>query len=149
MDNRHPPSPPDDLKPLRTQQDLEDLWRMLMGDLGFVQPQLWLAVLDAEHRATGILTKIEQLPALPEATTTRNLIGVCDSLLEEQFPGGSVAFLYCRPGPGPIIARDLAWGRGLLTAARQADVPCRPVHFACDDVLQVMSLDDLGLPESA
>ncbi len=148
MDDNQPKRP-QDIPPIRTQQDLENLWRLLMVELRFSRPQLWLALIDGDDRVTPVVTNIEDLPAQPDATAITNLIDICASLLQEEVPGGSAAFLYTRPGPGPAIARDLAWGRGLLNAARQAGVPCRPVHFACDDELHVMSLDDLGLAEPA
>ena len=48
------------------------------------------------------------------------------------------------PGEGALVeAQDRRWGRALVDAARDVDVPLAPVHVATDEVLVPLAGDDL------
>jgi hypothetical protein len=143
MDNDIPPlRRPEDMPPIRSQADLHQLWRALVGELGFSSPQLWLVILDADDLCTPVIQHIVEVPDLPASRMLNGLLGMCRSVVEEVVTGGSVAFLRARPGPAGITASDRAWAAGLLTAARELGVACRPVHLANDHEIRAFTPDD-------
>ena len=123
---------------------MTDLWRSLMGPLGFGQRLLWLQLLDADGRCTPLLLTIEELPLLPDEECFDQLVGFVRHLVELEVPGGSVAFLLSRPGRAGLSAGDLRWARGLTDAARRLGVRAWPVHLANDHELRVVTDDDLA-----
>ena len=147
-DPHHDPVPPlrrpEDVPPVRTQAALYELWRSLMGPLGFGQRLLWLQLLDAEGRCTPLLPTIEDLPLLPDEECFDQVVGFVQQLLDLEVPGGSVAFLLSRPGRAGISASDRRWAAGLTAAARRLGVRCWPVHLANDEELRVVTDDDLA-----
>lgn len=143
MNSSNPPlKRPEDLPPIESQADLHRLWRMLMGEPGFASNQLWMVALDADGRCTPVIQNIEGTPDLPDPRLLGGLMAVCRGLLEEVLPGGSVAFLWARPGPGGLSPADRAWATALTTAAREAGVDCRPTHLANDEVVRAFTPDD-------
>lgn len=134
----------EEMEPVRTDADLRQRWRALMGELGFGGHSLWLNLVDADGRMTPVLTQIEELDALPDELGLDNLMRVCRHLVDEFEPDGRVAFLLTRPGMGGLNDWDRAWGRALLRGARRNGVPIWPVHRANDEVLRVMAPDDLS-----
>lgn len=155
MDDIPPMQGPQDLPPIRTEADLERHWRMIKGPWGFAGPQLWLHVLDGDDRSTGVLTKIDELPATPARDAAERLIEICQGPfgdLLEQRPhgyGGSLAVLFARPGRSPMAEPDLRWGREVTRAARRARVGFRTMYFANDHEVRPFTADDLGLPRPA
>ena len=140
---------PEDMSPIRSEIDLHQHWRALMGPLGFSQPALWVQFLSIDDRADGMITHIEELPDDPEDLLLDNLMWICGEMLDSGLPGGRVAFLYSRPGSRLVTEDDRSWARGLMSAARKAGVPCEPIHLANDEELRVFAPDDLALPSSA
>lgn len=124
------------LPPLHTQLDLEHAWSLLMGDLGFAAPQVWVMLIDASRPVH--LMKLEQVPLRP-CDDDRERLGEMAADLLAQMPGVELAFLYARPGGAMRTPADLGWARAL------ADVsPEWAVHLANDVELRVASPDDLG-----
>lgn len=134
--------------PIRSEYDLQQRWRALMGPLGFTESLLWFCIIGPDRCMTPHLTQIEDLPARPDEVLAGNLLGVLGPLLEDAVPGGSVAFLLSRPGRLPTNG-DRAWARALLLAALAARVPIEPIHLATDGLLVPLPVDDLDLPRSA
>lgn len=150
MDDDIPPlRRPEDMAPIRSQLDLHQHWRSLMGPLGFSRATLWVHFLTSDDRPDGLITQVEDLPDRPDDRLLDNLMSVCGDLLDSDLPGGRVAFLYTRPGSRLVTDDDRAWARGLRSAARKAGVPCAPIHLANDEELRVFAPDDLVLPGSA
>ena len=145
MTEQTPPLlPPEHLPPIRTQTDLDLHWQALMGPLGFSRPSLWVLFLDADGGCAGPLTMIDEIPARPDHELLVTLLRMCAEVVDENLePGGRVAFLRSRPGPGAVDADDRAWAGGLLQAAREVGVPCEPVHLATDERVTVVAFDDL------
>ena len=135
---------PEEMEPVRTDADLRERWRSLMGRLGFGGYSLWLNLVDADGRMTPVLTQIEELDAPPDEIGLDNLMRMCRHLVDEFAPGGRVAFLLTRPGSAGLTDWDRAWGNALLQGARRHAVPLWPVHRANDEVLRVMAPDDLS-----
>ena len=140
---------PDQMRPIHTQRDLEDHWRALMGPLGFTRRQLWLGFLAVDRMMTPLLLQLEDLPEWPDDLGLDGLMMIAEQTLDEQLPGGRLAVLLCRPGPARMTAGDLAWARGLTSAARRNSIPMEPVHLANDERLQAFAPDDLAERHSA
>jgi hypothetical protein len=147
-DDIPPLRPPDQMPAIRTQTDLHEHWRALMGPLGFSDRSLWVAFLAPDGVSEALLTKIEGIPPQPDRQILNNLMAVLQRVLDD-VPGAGVAFLVSRPGPAHITEDDRAWGRDLTTAARGALLPCRPVHLATDEAIRVLAMDDLTDPAAA
>jgi hypothetical protein len=138
---------PRDLPVVRTQSDLDALWRTLMGPLGFGYPRLYVVFIPPDGRCVPHITEVSDLSELPDPLVIGNLLGICSTLLDRTLPSGSrVAFLHARPGGRGITAADRAWGAALLAAADRALVPVWPVHLANDRELRVLAPDDLAEP---
>lgn len=125
---------------VRTQADLQRLWRTLMEPLGFSRTTLWLTAL-VDDRTTGVLVEISELPPVPDP---EELVGFGDLLTHVAHgqPNTRVAILLTRPGTGGPTPADRAWARGLLDAAQAAGVAVAPVHLATDHDVRVISGDD-------
>jgi hypothetical protein len=133
---------PEDMPPVHSQADLHRLWRALMGELGFGSNQLWMVLLDADGRCTPVIQQIKEVPDVPDRRLLTGLMKLSRGLLDEVVPGGSVAFLWARPGRAGLTAADRAWAGGLSSAARGADVSCHPVHLANDQEVRAFTPDD-------
>lgn len=134
---------------IRTQSDLEHVWRTLMGPLGFSRQSIWVMLICADDRPFPRLTEVEQADAPP--TATEEMAGFADVIGElagEFAPGGRIAFLRSRPGAGGLTAEDRGWARALYDVARLTGVPVEVVHRACDVDLVPVPMDD-ALPASA
>jgi hypothetical protein len=130
------------MPPVRSQADLELHWRRLMGELGFGSTLLWWIFFDADGHGAPTIQQVEDLPEVPEPQGLANLMRICQQVLDDVAPGGSVAFLRSRPGGAGITAGDRAWASGIGRAARAAGVHCHPVHLANDQELRVFAPDD-------
>lgn len=135
------PGRPDQQPPIRTQSDLEALWRRLMGDLGFSRTTLWLVLLDADGRPTPVVIPIDDIPPRP-VDAVEHLTGLLAHLVQ---PGGSVVFLLSRPGPdGPPTSSERAWIRALEIIGGNVGSTVWPVHRANDQALRVCTPDDVA-----
>lgn len=143
MDSIPPLTDPADLPPVHTQEDLHQLWRMLMGPLGFGRRSLWLHLLDAAHRPTRVILQIEDIPRVPEPSSLDSLMHMCGHLISEG-AGGSVVFLLTGPGRSGISDDEREWARRLQSAVRRAGLEVWPVHRANDRELRVCAPDDLA-----
>lgn len=143
MTNDIPPlQRPEDMPPVHSQADLHRLWRALMGELGFSTNQLWMVVLDADGRCTPVIQHIVEVPDLPNRRALHGLMTLASAVLDEVFPGGSVAFLWARPGRAGLTASDRAWASRLTAAAREAGVSAHAVHLANDEEVRAFAPDD-------
>jgi hypothetical protein len=144
MDKIPPLRHPDDVPPVRTQHDLHQLWRMLMGPLGFSGRSLWLNLLAPGGQPTPVLLQIEDLPRLPTDLFLDRMEEIVHQLVSDEGEGSSVAFLLTGPGRGGITAEEQVWARCLDTAVRRTGVRTWPVHRANDRELRVCAPDDLA-----
>ncbi len=133
---------------IRSQSDLEDVWRTLMGPLGFSQHSIWVMLICADDQPFPHLTKIDEADQPPEPAELEGLADVLSELRSEFAPGGRVAFLRSRPGNAGLTAEDRAWAAGLYDVGRLADFPVEVVHRACDVDLVAVPMDDL-MPRGA
>lgn len=139
-----PPLVPfDQLPPIRSDLELFRFWRMIMGPLGFGRRRLWLAFLDDNGSVSPAVQQIEDVPRRAGRDDAAALMEMLRHV-RELYDGGAVAIIYTRPGRAPMDDDDRSWARALAAAAREYDIPIRPVHFANDQVLQVFAPDDLA-----
>ena len=132
---------------VRTQADLDAMWRHLMGPLGFGYRRLYVVFVPPDGGVIPQITEVADLPELPDHELVANLLTMCADLIDQQMPTGTrVAFLYARPGGPAFTNADRRWGAVLLRAADQAFVPTWPVHLANDHRLRVLAPDDLAYP---
>lgn len=126
------------------QADLEGVWRTLMEPLGFDRTSLWIVFIHPDGRPHRTLIEV---PAPAEMVapdpTAPELLDLLEEWTTEQVPGGRVAFLRTRPGPGGLDRSDRLWATALYAAARIAGVPCEVVHAANDERLLPVPLDEL------
>lgn len=131
---------------VRSQADLEKVWRHLMQPLGFGGGSIWMLHLEPGGRVVPHLLEIaeaELAPEEPEAFAA--LLRDLDSV----DPGGSYAFLRSRPGRGGVEDGDRTWASFLYAAGRAAGVRLEVVHLATDADVVPLPLDEIGLPRSA
>jgi len=149
-DDEVPPLlPPGDMPAVRTQADLQQTWRALMGELGFPDRRLWLLFLSAEGRPAGPLLSIDNLPDGPYDLPVEDLVTICREILEGPGGAGSVAMLITRPGRDGWHVGDRAWGRYLIAATHRIGGQVWPVHRASDRELVAVPADEAGGRESA
>ncbi len=133
---------------IRSQADLEDAWRTLMGPLGFSRETIWLMLITDDDQLFPHLTQIDDATQPPTGDELAGFAELIGELRSECAPGGRVAFLRSRPGPGGLTGRDRAWARALYDVGRLVDVPVEVVHRACNTDLVPVPIDEV-LPDSA
>ncbi len=142
--------------PVRSQAELAELWRELLGPLGFAEHTIWVMFIGADDRPLPQLTQIEEAVAPPDRQGVESFAAFLGHMACElgasPRPGLRVALLRSRPGGGSADADDRAWASRLLAACRMAAVPAEVVHLATEDVLMPLPWDELastGLPWTA
>lgn len=128
---------------IRTQSDLQEVWRHFMGPAGFGSPSLWLMLL-LDDRPLPQLTEVTDADAPPDEEVLEGLVRLLGMLQAEVAPGVRFAFLRSRPGGDAITEDDRAWASGLYDAAHRADVPCEVVHLATRGTVRPIPQDELG-----
>ena len=124
---------------VRTQAELEQLWRRLMSPLGFSGHTLWMVVIQDDRPVRQIMEIVDAADA-PADDDIDAFARVLERLASS---GTRFAFLRTRPGGGRPDPLDRAWARALYGAGRQSGAALDVVHLAHDhDVLPIV-LDDL------
>lgn len=144
MDEIPPLTHPENMPPVRTQEDLHRLWRALMGKLGFGSHSLWLLVLEDDGQPTGMILQVEDRTLMPADDESEHLARFCRMLVDE-VGFGQIVFLLSGPGPAGITASERRWAEVLHDAVRRAGLPVWPVHRANDHELVVIAPDDLAV----
>jgi len=131
---------------IRSQADLEHVWRGLMEPLGFTRTSLWMVFVHPDGRPHKTLIEIPAPDSLvaPDPTAPE-LLDLLDEWTTEHVPGGRVAFLRTRPGRGGLDRSDRLWAAALYAAAQVAGVPCEVVHAANNDRLLPVPLDEIDV----
>ena len=126
---------------IRTQSDLERLWRRLMSPLGFSSYALWMIVIEDDRPVPQIMEIADE----------------CDDLAGEEDAVALARMLEHVAGLGPAVrvpalpasavaspdARDLAWARTLHEAGRRSGAAVDVVHLAHDHDVLPIAVDDL------
>jgi hypothetical protein len=130
-----PRTPHDTL--IRNSDDLQELWRSLMGDGGFSRRSVWLLFLDAAGRPSPVLVPIDDIPRRPVPIFLDNLRHIARELIGSQ-DVASMALLLSRPGSKTMSEEDRAWARALREVSSQW-----PIFLAVADSIQIFAPDDL------
>jgi len=128
---------------IRSQADLEDVWRHLMGPLGFSGHSLWLMFVQPDGVPLPHLSQVEDCVTPPTAVEQANFVALLKTLRREMRKDERLVFLRSRPGRGGAGPDDLAWARSLYDACRTADVQTDVVHLATDDTLVPLPMDEV------
>jgi hypothetical protein len=124
---------------VRSQVDLERMWRTLMSPLGFSGHTLWLVVIQGDRPVPQVM-EIVEAGEPPEAEDVDAFAQVLEHLVE---PDTRFAFLRSRPGGGRPDVVDRAWARALYDAGRQSGAVIDVVHVAHDHDVLPIAVDDL------
>ena len=130
-----PQTPHDTL--IRTTDDLQQLWRSLMGDYGFSRRSVWLLFLDEGGRPSPVLVPIDDIPRRPIPLFVDNLRYISRELVGTH-DVASVALLLSRPGHPRMTENDREWARALHQVSSDW-----PTFLAVADSVQVFAPDDL------
>ncbi len=124
---------------VRSQADLEQMWRHLMTPLGFASCTIWMVVIEDDRPVPQIMEIVEasDTPGDEDCAAFARLL---DHLA---LPGLRFAFLRSRPGGGAPDPGDRAWARALLEAGRRSGATVDVVHLAHDHDVLPIALDDL------
>ncbi len=128
------PPLPEQLPPITSPADLEHAWRVLMGELGFARPQMYVLFLQDDGQPFFV-THLEDLPARATPLEVRQVVRMFRLVQADTDVG--CAFLVCRPGTATLTPADRTWARALVSVTRW------PVHVATDEDVRVVAPDDL------
>jgi hypothetical protein len=135
-------SPTMPLRPVvRTQADLEAMWKEVMGSGGYGGHSLWLVVIDSDDRPFPQITELTDALEPPDDEMIGSLATFLQHLAVDDL---RFAFLRSRPGHGGLTADDRAWARALYDTGRRAGVPLEVVHRACDHDLVAVPMDEVA-----
>ncbi len=130
---------------IRTQADLEAVWRELVEPLGFAEGSLWVMPIGPDDRPTKALLQIQDdLDGPPGPGDVAALGEVLRMVGEDSEPGTRWALLRCRPGGGGIRPDDRALVGALLASCREAGVPTEVAHLATDETVVPVPYDELA-----
>jgi hypothetical protein len=127
------------LPTLRTQSDVEAMWRRLMTPLGFGSPSLWMVVIEGDRPVPKIL-EIVELGEPPDSDEVESFAKLLAGLADL---GTRFALLRSRPGGGRPNADDRAWASALYEAGRRAGARLEVIHLAHDHDVLPLTADDL------
>lgn len=128
---------------LHSQADVEKFWTTICRPQGWRTNELWVVLVDAEGQPFPSVQQVSELPEIPDPAELDHLMLGCRALLEEFDPGGRVALLLCRPGPGRPMEFDRTWVSALVRAAHRLGVELEVVHVASDVAIRPLPLDAL------
>lgn len=125
---------------VRTDAELMELWRDLMGAGGFDLRSLWMIFIADTSELQPVVMPFEHLPDEPTPVQLDGFAQVVRGLAADG--AGSAALLLSRPGPAQMTESDRRWARGLRAILGPA--LCRwPIHLATHGRVQVFAPDDL------
>lgn len=133
---------------IRTQADLEAVWRHLMEPLGFSDGSTWAMAIGPDDRPTRHLIEIQDGGSPPAPEHVANFGEALCRVGQDVEPGTRWAFLRVRPGRGGARAADRTLVAALLASCRAAGVPTEVAHFANDDLLMPLPYDELAASAS-
>ncbi|CAN5123596.1 hypothetical protein BH09ACT12_BH09ACT12_16480 [soil metagenome] len=135
---------PDFDEPVRTQAELEQLWRGLMEPLGFSGGALWVLAIDGDDRPTRTLMEIRDEGNEPTPEEAVAFGAFLAELSMDVLAGSRWAFLRCRPGRGGATDTDRELMAAFVAGCRAAGVATDVVHLATDDTLLPLPYDELS-----
>jgi hypothetical protein len=118
-------APPVTGRILEDGRDALDVLLRVVGPERDGPPALWFLVLDATDRVLPLVLPIVEVPIVPDAVVSANLVHVLASVLEHDAPGGSVVVGYVRRGGGDLGAFEAGWSAALQVSAQREVVRIR------------------------
>lgn len=134
---------------IRTQSDLQQAWRRLMGPWSFSGPSIWMMLIEDDAPIPQITEISEATDPFVPGDGMEGFVDLLRLLADEVAPGARFAFLRSRPGQGFLTGEDRAWAQALYAAARRADVPCEMVHLATRGAISPIPWDEVAGAASA
>jgi len=134
---------------LRSQADVEVMWRVLMTPLGWRQRSLWFVLVAPDDSPIPHVYEIADLPDTIDDHSHAAAAELWRDLLDQVLPGGRVALLLSRPGAGDPDRADRRIAEGTYAACRGAGVPLEVIHLATDDDVVPLPADAVLAPGSA
>ena len=128
---------------IRTQADLEQVWRHLIRPLGFHRRSLWLLLIGGDDRPTPVITEVTDLPHAPDTETSDGLAHLLGHFVSELEPDGRWALLLSRPGSHSTDEVDRGWAAALYDVYRRNGIAHDVVHLATDADIVPVPLDDV------
>jgi hypothetical protein len=119
---------------VRTDADLEHVWRTVMGPYPPGLRRVWMLLLDEDGHLRPVVVPIDDMPAVPEPELPAGLARTLDAVRE----AGDPVLLFSRPGPRRMTDADREWGRVLDRMSRWA------VYLYTPSGLRVFTPDDLA-----
>ena len=121
---------------VRTNADLETVWRTVMGPYPPGLRSVWMLLLGDDGHLRPVAVPIDDMPAVPDPALTAGLAANLDAVREL----GDPVLLFSRPGSRHMTEADRRWGRVLSGMTRWA------VYLYTPSGLHVFTPDDLVLP---
>ena len=112
---------------VETDEDAHEHLLALIGPERDGPRALWVLFLDDENRELPLVIPIGDLPTIVDQPMVTNLAGILRTLLEENAPGGCVAFALVRRGGGDRGTFEVSWAQALREAMAGVDVPVRAI----------------------
>jgi hypothetical protein len=124
-------TPPVDLPPLTTEEEVLARVRMLVGTAR--AQRLWLLFVDGDGRQSPAVVPISGLPSCPDRARltgiTRILGGLRGELPTSRGPG-AVILTWERTGSHAVLPADRAWAEELVAVCRDAEMALRGVYLS-------------------
>lgn len=117
--------------PLRTADDVQRRVEFLIGR-AIVDRRLWLLFVDGDGRQAPVVSRIDDMPCLPDDTVA-NLGLVLDGVLPEMATDAgpaSVVFVRERVGHDTPLRDDRVWAEVLRTLCRARGIAHRGVYLS-------------------
>ena len=131
---------------IRSQADLEEVWRHLMGPQEYTAHAVWCLFIDPDHRPIPQLVEIGETAEVPDEEERRRFTDFLAHFGGDLGPGEvRIAFLIARPGPGVLRAHDRGWAAALYDVTHRAGLGCETVHLATDRGIRPLPLDELDV----
>jgi hypothetical protein len=128
---------------LKSQSDVEQMWRVLMQPLGWGARALWFALVTHDDRP---LPRLCEIPALPDEIDPDGHAAAATlwgDLIADVVPGGRIALLFVRPGVGGPTEVDRALAANTYAACRACGVPLEVIHLATDEDVWPLPADEV------
>jgi hypothetical protein len=125
---------------VRTDAELIELWRDLMGSDGFDQRSLWVIFLWPTGEMCRAVMPVDDIPVEPDERLLDGLRQIVGGLIADDV--GSAAFLLSRPGSDEMSSADRHWA-GALRRTLGPDLCAWPIHLATHGSVRVFAPDDL------
>lgn len=131
---------------LRTQADIQRMWELLMGPLGFSRTSLWVTFVGRDDEPILQIVRIDEMegqePPSPEQAD--QLFAMLSQVALETGDIAGFVFLLSRPGRGGLLPADRVIAKWLLDGSQRAGIRSHPVHVANDVAILAIAPDDLA-----